>query len=123
MKLVKSIKENTTFLITSFIGLLLLGVIYGFREMLYWSAVMMAISLPVIMLVVVYRTFERFGKREALVILKRRSPYFLIVITVFILDYTFVLDNYFRKYILVLDSVIIVGLLVLVLLIKAYRNI
>ncbi|KOF03103.1 hypothetical protein OB69_07145 [Roseivirga seohaensis subsp. aquiponti] len=123
MKLVKSIKEDATFLITSIIGLLLLGVIYGFREMLYWSAVMMAISLPVIMLVVVYRTFERFGKRDALVIIKKRSPYYLTIIAVFILDYIFILDNYLRKYILALDSVIIVGLLVLAVLIKVFKNV
>ncbi len=119
----KSIKENATFLITSIIALLVVGVIHGFSEMLYWSAVLLGISLPIIVLVLIYSTLIRFGKREALVIIKRRSPYYLIVITIFILDYTFVLDNYFREYILVLDSVIIVGLLVLALLIKAFRNI
>jgi hypothetical protein len=123
MELVKFIKENRTYLIGALSGLIVIGYVYGYNELFYWSAIMLSIFIPVVSLVVIYMTINRFGMKEGLLIIQSKSSLYVILLIVFASLYIFALDGYFKKYVLILDSVVIVGLILLLFAKKIFRKV
>lgn len=98
--------------IITVIAVVVLGYLNGFEETLYLFAILISGMLPIILAWSIYSLVNRNGREVTWTLFKSRIIYYIGIVLVTAFLFIWILDDYFRAYVLITDAVVLGGMLI-----------